>query len=194
MIAITCAECGSEASFYPSSIRKGRRFCSRKCSSVAARKTSQQKFERFIAEASAEDCWEWTGARVPWGYGAINIRKDGKTVRINAHRVAYELYVGPIPKGMFVCHTCDNPPCCNPAHLFLGTAADNSADMVAKSRQSNERKRSPGERNPAALLTENDVIAIRQSKATALAMAKQYGVARTTVNAVRLRNTWKHVP
>lgn len=76
---------------------------------------------------SASGCWEWTGPRLPSGYGHMSNM-------LYTHRAAYQLFVGPIPDGMHVCHRCDNPPCCNPEHLFLGTAADNMHDRDAKGR------------------------------------------------------------
>ena len=81
-------------------------------------------------------CVEWTGHRAAFGHGRI--RFDGK--QIGTHRLAWILANGPIPDGMFVCHRCDNPPCCNPDHLFLGTAADNNRDMAGKSRHWKSKK------------------------------------------------------
>ena len=77
------------------------------------------------------DCWEWTARRDKDDYGQFAISKGKSAV---AHRVAYSLSVGDIPDGMFVCHTCDNPPCCNPEHLWIGTNQDNMDDMVRKNR------------------------------------------------------------
>lgn len=88
--------------------------------------------ERFWAKVDqsggAEACWPWMGGRHKFGYG--NVEHD-----VRAHRLAWELANGPIPAGLHVLHRCDNPPCCNARHLFIGTDADNVADMRAKGRQ-----------------------------------------------------------
>jgi len=81
-------------------------------------------------------CWEWQGFRDRGGYGRI-ARGGHAEGSLATHRAAWEVTYGPIPDGMWVLHKCDNPPCCNPDHLFLGTAADNNADMRAKGRQVN---------------------------------------------------------
>ena len=78
-------------------------------------------------------CWEWQGCTSASGYGVINV--DSKNKAVVAHRVSYSIHVGPIPDGMFACHRCDNRICINPAHIFIGTAADNNADMDRKGRR-----------------------------------------------------------
>jgi len=91
----------------------------------------RKSFDDLVdCSAGSEACWPWTKARDRAGYGRL--RYDGRMV--SAHRRAYELGIGPIPVGLDVCHTCDNPPCCNPAHLWAGTARDNLRDAVAKGR------------------------------------------------------------
>lgn len=84
-------------------------------------------------------CHEWQGSRSAWGHGRLNRGRRGEG-NIAAHRAAWELANGPIPDGLFVCHHCDNPPCCNVEHLFLGTAKDNSHDMSVKGRAKNSKK------------------------------------------------------
>jgi hypothetical protein len=98
------------------------------------KRLSEEEFvESFWAKVDKLDskCWEWTGAKNKWGYGAVG--KNYKILR--AHRVAWELHHNAVvPNGLMVCHTCDNRLCCNPDHLWLGTAADNQQDMVKKGR------------------------------------------------------------
>jgi hypothetical protein len=85
---------------------------------------------RVDKSAGPDACWPWTGSRRGGGYGRVTV--NGRST--SASRVAYELTHGTIPDGKHVCHTCDNPPCCNPAHLWVGTPADNTRDMLSKGR------------------------------------------------------------
>lgn len=94
-----------------------------------------------LAPPNDQGCREWTGARVSSPHAAVGAPKygqtargDGTTKRVLVHRYAWELTYGPIPDGMLVCHSCDNPPCCEPTHLFLGTPADNMRDKIQKGR------------------------------------------------------------
>lgn len=100
--------------------------------------------DRFFAKVQVSEpdrCWLWTGRRSPRGYGVFWL--DGKNRR--AHRVSYEMHIGAISDGVFVCHECDNPPCVNPAHLFLGTHLDNVRDMCVKGRHAeSQRTHCPG--------------------------------------------------
>ena len=88
--------------------------------------------ERLWSDVEKTDggCWEWMGSRLPKGYGNLTFQRR----HLYAHRAAWEVTYGPIPEGMWVCHKCDNPPCTNPDHLFLGTVLENTRDMIAKGR------------------------------------------------------------
>jgi hypothetical protein len=122
------------------------------------------------------------------GYGHYWFNR--KTIR--AHRVSYQLYVGPIPSGMFVCHKCDTPPCVNPDHLFLGTQVDNATDRQAKGRGSKLR----GEACPYARLTADDVRVIRFAYAcggaTQAGLGKCWGISRSSIEKITLRKMWNH--
>lgn len=145
-----------------------------------------------------DQCWDWLGKPHDSGYGRFSI---GHRI-IRAHRFAYELVVGPIPDGLFVCHSCDNRLCCNPAHLWLGSCADNLADMVRKGRsatgEKNGMKKHPertpqGIRNGSAKLTERQVIEIRESELSAVTIAIQYKVSYGLVKMIRAYQVWKHI-
>jgi len=94
--------------------------------------TLEQRFWRKVDRRGPDECWPWTGGKTPCGYGLI--RSSGHGHLRQTHRVSWILANGSIPRGMCVLHSCDNPPCCNPAHLWLGTHAENMADRDAKGR------------------------------------------------------------
>lgn len=98
-------------------------------------KSIKDLFYENITPGSVDECWEWPLSRVEPGYGRVRL---GKT-EYRTHRLSWELHFGPIPEDMFVLHHCDNPPCVNPSHLFLGTHQDNMDDMVRKDRQKKKR-------------------------------------------------------
>lgn len=151
------------------------------------RMAPQEAFAKYVVPSLPSACWEWQGPRGKQGYGYAKIA--GLPSR--AHRLSYELHYGPIPDGLYVCHTCDNRACVNPTHLFLGTAADNTADMVAKGRAYKPR----GEAHPHAKLTWGDVREIRRlyatGKYTQEKLGQRFGVNRTTVWSIVHHKAWK---
>ena len=104
-----------------------------------------------------------------------------------AHRLSYQLFIGDIPKGLMVCHACDVRSCVNPEHLWIGTCADNLADMASKGRAAK------GERNGNAKLTNKQVMAILQDDRTLSQIASDYGVDRTNIWQIKSRKTHKHL-
>ena len=149
--------------------------------------------ERFWARVERGDgCWEWRGTRRRDGYGQLMV--NGKLIR--AHRLAYELSVGPIPPGLSVCHRCDNPPCVRPDHLWLGSRAENLADMTAKGRRRHFMGRpQAGSLNHNAKLTEDDIRVMRlmASQYTQRAIAERFGIGRANVSLIIRGKTWRHV-
>lgn len=131
-------------------------------------------------------CHWWVGCLVK-GYG--HIRKNGKQVK--AHRVSYELNKGEIPNGMCVCHTCDNPSCVNPDHLFLGTPADNMIDKVKKNRAYTGNQL--GTNNGASKLTEDSVRAIRNAEGTCKKLAATFKTSPMNISLIKRRLSWVHV-
>jgi hypothetical protein len=145
------------------------------------------RFMRRVNKGSRNQCWEWTGS-LNNGYGQW--RNLAGEIEL-AHRASWRMFVGPIPEGEGVLHRCDNPPCCNPAHLFTGTNAVNIADMWAKKRANPGVSR--GEKHGMAKLTAEIVREIRGSSEPGIVLAKKYGVANTTISDIRKRRIWNHI-
>lgn len=137
-------------------------------------------------------CWEWDGAKLKrGGYGQVSIAgKGGRKV----HRLAYALWVGEIPAGLWVLHRCDNPPCLRPSHLFVGTVRDNVRDMRAKGRGF-DIPAAPGEQSPSAKLTYESVDEIRALLAadrhTLQEIGDRYGVTKQAIWRLKTGKTWK---
>ena len=135
--------------------------------------------------AGPDDCWPWKLCKIR-GYGQLSL--NGRVYL--AHRVAFAISGGAL-KGLFACHRCDNPSCCNPSHIFPGTPRDNNADMVKKGRRHPLIVR--GEASPNAKLTEMQVALIRTDCRASRAIAKDYGVSRDTIASVKSRRSWAHI-
>lgn len=152
-------------------------------------RTQKSLKERLVAfvEVEPDGCWRFTGCCLKNGYGCIN---GGNHDTLFAHRVAWTVFRGPIPNGLFVCHTCDHRYCVNPEHLFLGTAKDNSQDMASKGRSRNEPHH--GEKNGNAKLTFGQVSSIRQRKREhQKTLAAEFGCSVATVNNIIRGKTWR---
>lgn len=154
----------------------------------------ERTIERFLSlldrSGGPDACWPFIGAKSN-GYGSLRV--DGRTAF--AHRVSYELFVGPIPDGESVLHRCDNRPCCNPIHLFAGTQLANIQDCVAKGRFV-PPPRMVGSGHVEAKLTDNDVRAIRALSDQGMFqrdIAARFGVSQTLVSKIVRGVSWRHV-
>lgn len=151
------------------------------------------RFWRLVDVREWARCWPWKGTKLTKGYGRFNLFGNRKVL---AHRFAYRLAIRPIPLGRCVLHSCDNPSCCNPRHLFLGTIADNAADMVAKGRQGNGRPLNRATWNPHSKLTPDYVRMARGAYAAGVPqthIAAHLGVHSSTISRAVRGEVWGHV-
>ena len=146
---------------------------------------AERRFWGMVSVGGVDECWPWLARRDRDGYGRFKFM--GKS--LYAHRTAYQMLWGALAPGMFVCHRCDQPSCCNPSHLFAGTHVENMADMVVKGRACNRS----GERNTQAKLTSADVLGIRrllsQGK-THASVAKELGVCKSAISNIASGRSW----
>lgn len=160
-------------------------------------KSRAELFWAKVDKCGPDDCWEWTASRNGGGYGLF-WNKSRRTMDV-AHRVSYEMNVGTLPKdtamgavGTLVCHRCDNPPCVNPAHLFIGSQADNMHDRKTKGRNADHR----GTRNPKCKLSDDQVAALRASftgkHGDKMRIAREYGISSGYVSKL-LANEFRGV-
>jgi hypothetical protein len=183
----SCA-CGAETAVFGTGLQQGTTVS---CGCWAREKPALLKKPRDIESLMAfvefdtnGGCWLWSGARTSSGYGVFS---EGRSVQTYAHRAFCEAVHGPLGADTHVLHSCDNPSCVNPAHLWPGSRAANMADMCAKQRQA------LGERNAHARLVEQDVRQIRRDRRSGAALATHYQVSPSTISRVRRRAGWRHV-
>ncbi len=144
----------------------------------------EERFWAMVDIGPPDVCWPWLGSKDKKGYGRVKTvgRKNE-----SAHRVAWRLRNGPIPEGVFICHKCDNPPCCNPVDLYDGSNVTNMRDM-----RDHLRSRF-GSRNINAKLNERAVFALRTGRRSKAETASKYAVARSTISSVLTRKSWRHI-
>lgn len=145
------------------------------------KQNTQTKFNENIEKT--DHCWLWIGALNQYGYGRFAINRKNKL----AHRLSYEMHIGAIPEGLLVCHKCDVRNCVNPSHLFLGTYQDNATDMV------NKRRQSFGERHPGAKLNMQEVLFIRESKASTKYLMGRFDIGESGISHIKKRRNWKYI-
>jgi hypothetical protein len=141
----------------------------------------QERFWRYVTPGDKDECWEWTGARDHHGYGRLNRGRQGEGI-LKAHRASWELHNGPIPAGLHCCHKCDNPPCVNPTHLFLGTMATNLQDA-------SQKRRMKGWSGIPRKLTDEQVRELREfvnAGATCEQAAARFGISDSHASALAL--------
>lgn len=151
--------------------------------------------ERLLARAVRTEtgCLEWTGSRDIHNYGWIRLRDK----IVKSHRASFAAFVRSVEAGETICHTCDNPPCLEPSHLFAGTMLDNTRDMIAKGRRRPDVGYVKGQGHHQAKLTDADVLrlrAMRAEGATYSVLMKEFGLSKTNVGDICNRKIWKNLP
>lgn len=152
--------------------------------------------DRFTAKyiVAENGCWIWTAAKSGTGYGRLYPGYGGQGFKVAAHRFSYEHFKGKIPEGMFVCHTCDNRLCVNPAHLFVGSHTDNMNDMHSKGR--GRKNYAKGGKHANAKFKDSDIPKIRgmrKNKIPFKVIAEQYNVSEYAIQDIVYGRSWSHV-
>lgn len=151
------------------------------------------RFWSKVGKKDIEECWEWIGGLDKDGYGRFKVRSGIRTLK--SHRLAYYLSNNKKQNSLLVCHKCDNPKCCNPNHLFIGTQKDNRIDCVKKGRMVQNCKH--GEESDKSKLTADQVKDIIEEyysgNASQIVLSKKYGVTATNIGAIVTNKIWKHL-
>lgn len=180
---LVCQRCGK--SYHPTSRRQS--YCSLPCAYAGNTRPVADRLWEMIDKRGPDECWPWLGSVHGGGYGHIQVGAKHRT----AHVVAWELTTGQkMPPGMMGCHKCDNRKCCNPVHIFPGTAADNFRDARNKGRLNPPR----GERNGRSRLTEAQVIEIRERYAAGESqrdLARAFGLGDGYISRLVRGHFWK---
>lgn len=152
---------------------------------------SADDFMRCVDINPETGCWEWNKSRSEKRGGYGQKRLGGKTYK--SHRLSWMIFRSHIPEGLFVCHKCDNPPCCNPDHLFLGTGRDNVRDAIEKGRAFIPTTE-PGELSPSAKLSAVDVLKIREMHKSGVSLAelgRMFNVTKQAIWRIKEGLSWK---
>lgn len=152
--------------------------------------STKKHFWSRVAITDLFSCWEWTGPKIKHGYGRTSFEHENML----AHRMAWIVTFGKIPEGMDVCHKCDNPSCCNPAHLFIGSHYDNMRDMVKKGRCHPPDNK--GENNGMSKLNKDQVVTIRllhKTGASRIELAQKFKVTKSCIDLIVNEIRWRNV-
>jgi hypothetical protein len=176
LIDKNCEQCGKAFKAKPNFLKMGKaRFCSKTCSvrNRPIQPVEERLWENIDRSGGDDACWPYMKTRMNTGYGVLWTRG----ILVYAHRLVFQLQNGPLVKGEFVLHRCDNPPCCNPAHLFKGSHTDNMRDMVAKGRHNPPRPLKLSDANVEAIIALCAVL----PKISRPRIAKEFGVCTQTI-------------
>jgi hypothetical protein len=186
---LICQDCGTTYSVEARKAAKSK-YCSVPCHNHAKSVSRETRLWRRVDRSAGPDaCWPWIGRRMAYGYGLLPATARHKAE--TTHRLAWSFANNQDPGELVVMHTCDNPPCCNPKHLVLGTRGENNRDSKSKGRNAR------GDKHGNSSLTTADVLSIRRRKAngdsTSL-LASEFSVGVRTINKIVRRTSWQHLP
>lgn len=154
--------------------------------------TPEERFWEKVDKRGDDECWPWMASCSAFGHGQFTSFYPLYKERLS-HRIAWVMVNGPIPKGLCALHECDNPPCCNPRHLFLGTKADNTQDMMKKGRHIAPR----GEGQPTHKYSEQQVLEMLQKHNGGISrkeLSRQYGISSQQLSLILTNKAWRHLP